>query len=80
MINESPGISFIYYQNNIFFVKKCDEWWCPKHSDFYKILKKISLKEQSLEDRECIRKAKARQTYWQGEKNKVPNILTINLT
>ncbi|KAL5237972.1 hypothetical protein ACI65C_005382 [Semiaphis heraclei] len=49
---------------------KCDEWWCPKHSDFNEILKKISLKEQSLEDRYLVRKAKARHTYWQGEKNK----------
>ncbi|KAL5237151.1 hypothetical protein ACI65C_004561 [Semiaphis heraclei] len=53
---------------------KCDEWWCPKHSDFNEILKKISLKEQSLEDRYLVRKAKARHTYWQGEKNKEPNI------
>ncbi|XP_060873496.1 uncharacterized protein LOC132947260 [Metopolophium dirhodum] len=59
-----PDISHISYS------EKCDEWWCPKHSDFNEILKKISLKEQSVEDRYLVRKAKARHTYWQGEKNK----------
>ncbi|KAL5246013.1 hypothetical protein ACI65C_013421 [Semiaphis heraclei] len=59
-----PDISHISYS------EKCDEWWCPKHSDFNEILKKISLKEQSLENRYLVRKAKARHTYWQGEKNK----------
>ncbi|KAL4105282.1 hypothetical protein QTP88_020535 [Uroleucon formosanum] len=47
--------------------EKCDEWWCPKHSDFTEILQKVMLKNQFLY---VVRKAKARFVYWQGETNK----------
>lgn len=55
-----------------FSIKKCDEWWCPKHSDFTEILQKVMLKNQFLY---VVRKAKARFVYWQGETNKVIHIV-----
>ncbi|XP_060841859.1 M protein, serotype 6-like isoform X4 [Rhopalosiphum padi] len=43
-------------------MKKCTEWWCPKHSNFETIVK--TFKPNTEEDKLIIRRAKGRFAYW----------------